>query len=138
MALGRPLNLPPARKRKAAAAASSRLDDHACIAVSAAHPKDDPADAEAISHRLLVRGGYVRQIGSGLYAFLPLGQKVIERIAGILREEMDTLAMEVSMPIMNPAEPAPDGPLRVDNLFRLDDSSGKQYVLAMMHEGASR
>ncbi len=97
--------------------------------------KDDPADAEAISHRLLVRGGYVRQIGSGLYAFLPLGQKVIQRIAGILREEMDTLAMEVSMPIMNPAELwRQTGRYGVDNLFRLDDSSGKQYVLAMTHE----
>ena len=66
--------------------------------------KDDPADAEAVSHRLLVRAGYVRQVGSGLYTFLPLGWKVMQRIAAILREEMDALGMEVSMPVLNPAE----------------------------------
>jgi prolyl-tRNA synthetase len=97
--------------------------------------KDDPADAEAISHRLLVRAGYVRQVGSGLYAFLPLGWKVMQRIAAILREEMDTLGMEVSMPVLNPAELWREtGRLGVNNLFRLEDSSGKQYVLAMTHE----
>jgi prolyl-tRNA synthetase len=97
--------------------------------------KDDPADAEAVSHRLLVRAGYVRQVGSGLYAFLPLGWKVMQRIAAILREEMDTLAMEVSMPVLNPAELWREtGRYGVDNLFRLEDSSGKQYVLAMTHE----
>ena len=96
--------------------------------------KDDPADAEAVSHRLLVRAGYVRQVGSGLYSFLPLGWKVMQRIAAILREEMDTLAMEVSMPVLNPAELwKQTGRYDVDNLFRLEDSSGKQYVLAMTH-----
>ena len=97
--------------------------------------KDDPADAEAVSHRLLVRAGYVRQVGSGLYTFLPLGWKVMQRIAAILREEMDTLAMEVSMPVLNPAELWRETKrYDVDNLFRLEDSSGKQYVLAMTHE----
>jgi prolyl-tRNA synthetase len=97
--------------------------------------KDDPADAEAVSHRLLVRAGYVRQVGSGLYAFLPLGWKVMQRIAAILREEMDTLGMEVSMPVLNPAELWREtGRYGVNNLFRLEDSSGKQYVLAMTHE----
>ena len=97
--------------------------------------KDDPADAEAVSHRLLVRAGYVRQVGSGLYSFLPLGWKVMQRIAAILREEMDTLAMEVSMPVLNPAELWREtGRIGVDKLFRLKDSSGKDYVLAMTHE----
>ena len=97
--------------------------------------KDDPADAEAVSHRLLVRAGYVRQVGSGLYTFLPLGWRVMQRIAAILREEMDTLAMEVSMPVLNPAELWRETKrYDVDNLFRLEDSSGKQYVLAMTHE----
>ncbi len=97
--------------------------------------KDDPADAEAISHRLLVRAGYVRQVGSGLYAFLPLGWKVMQRIAAILREEMETIAMEVSMPVLNPAELWREtNRYGVNNLFRLEDSSGKQYVLAMTHE----
>ena len=82
-----------------------------------------------------MRAGYVRQVGSGLYTFLPLGWKVMQRIAAILREEMDALAMEVSMPVLNPAELWRETErYDVDNLFRLEDSSGKQYVLAMTHE----
>jgi prolyl-tRNA synthetase len=99
--------------------------------------KDDPADAEAISHRLLVRGGFVRMLGSGLYAYLPLGWRVMQRIAAILREEMDTIAMEVSMPVLQPAslwqETGRDG---IPELFKLEDNSGKRYVLAMTHEEA--
>jgi len=66
--------------------------------------KDDPADAEAISHRLLVRGGFVRQVGSGLYTYLPLGQRVMLKIESIIREEMNTIGVEWSMPVLLPAE----------------------------------
>ncbi len=97
--------------------------------------KDDPADAEAISHKLLVRGGFVRQLGAGLYTYLPLGWRVLQNAMGIIREEMDTIGLEMLMPVLQPAELwEATGRYGVDNLFRLDDSSGKHYVLAMTHE----
>ena len=97
--------------------------------------KDDPADAEAISHKLLVRGGFVRQLGAGLYTYLPLGWRVIQHTMGIIREEMDTIGVEMLMPVLQPAELwQATGRLGVDNLFHLKDSSGKPYVLAMTHE----
>jgi prolyl-tRNA synthetase len=97
--------------------------------------KDDPADAEAISHRLLVRGGFVRQVGSGLYTYLPLGQRVMRKIEAIIKEEMDTISVEWKMPVLLPAELwKASGRYDVDNLFRLEDSSGRPYVLAMTHE----
>ena len=97
--------------------------------------KDDPADAEAISHKLLVRGGFVRQVGAGLYTYLPLGFRVLKRVEAVIREEMNTIGAEMLMPVLQPAElwQATDR-YGVDNLFRLEDSSGKPYVLAMTHE----
>ena len=97
--------------------------------------KDDPADAEAISHRLLVRGGFVRQVGSGLYTYLPLGWRVLQNAMGIIREEMDTIGLEMLMPVLQPAElwQATDR-YDIDVLFKLQDSSGKPYVLAITHE----
>ena len=97
--------------------------------------KDDPADAEAISHKLLVRGGFVRQVGAGLYTYLPLGWRVMQRIAAILREEMSTIAMEMSMPVLQPASLwEQTGRYKIPELFKLDDNSGKPYALAMTHE----
>ena len=97
--------------------------------------KDDPADAEAISHRLLVRGGFVRQVGSGLYTYLPLGWRVLQKTMGIIREEMDTIGLEMLMPVLQPAElwRATDR-YDIDVLFKLEDSSGKPYALAITHE----
>jgi prolyl-tRNA synthetase len=97
--------------------------------------KDDPADAEAPSHRLLVRAGFVRQVGSGLYTYLPLGWRVMQRIAAIIRSEMDTIAMEVSMPVLQPATLwEQTGRYAIPEIFKLTDNSGKPYVLAMTHE----
>jgi prolyl-tRNA synthetase len=97
--------------------------------------KQDPADAEAISHRLLVRGGFVRQVGSGLYTYLPLGWRVMQRIAAVIREEMDTIGMEVSMPVLQPASLWQEtGRYGIPEMFKLSDNSGKPYVLAMTHE----
>jgi prolyl-tRNA synthetase len=97
--------------------------------------KDDPADAEAISHRLLVRGGFVRQVGSGLYTFLPLGWRVMRNIDRIIREEMDTIGQDMLMPVLNPAELwKRTGRWDVEQVFKLTDSSGKEYALAMTHE----
>jgi len=97
--------------------------------------KDDPADAEAVSHRMLVRGGFVRQVGSGLYTYLPLGWKVLQNVREIIRQEMDTIGVEMSMPVLNPADLwKTTGRYGIEALFKLDDSSGKPYTLALSHE----
>jgi len=97
--------------------------------------KDDPADAEAISHKLLVRGGFVRQVASGLYSYLPLGWRVMRHIDRIIREEMDTIGQDMLMPVLNPAELwQRTGRWEIPQLYRLEDSSGKSYALAMTHE----
>ena len=97
--------------------------------------KDDPADAEAVSHRMLVRGGFVRQVGSGLYTYLPLGWRVLQNVREIIRQEMDTIGVEMSMPVLNPAELwKTTGRYGIEALFKLEDSSGKPYVLALSHE----
>ena len=97
--------------------------------------KDDPADAEAVSHRMLIRGGFVRQVGSGLYTYLPLGWRVLQKVREIIRQEMDTIGVEMSMPVLNPAELwKTTGRYGIEALFKLDDSSGKPYALALSHE----
>jgi prolyl-tRNA synthetase len=100
--------------------------------------KEDPADAEAISHKLMVRGGFVRQFASGIYIMLPLGWRVMQRILGIIREEMNAIgANELSMPTLHPADVwQATGRYDAigDEMFRLDDRSGRKMVLAMTHE----
>ena len=67
--------------------------------------KEDPAEAEIASHKLLLRAGMIRKMGSGMYTFLPLGQKVLHKVEAIVREEMDaTGAQEVLMPMLQPGE----------------------------------
>ncbi len=100
--------------------------------------KEDPADAEAISHKLMVRGGFVRQFASGIYVFLPLGWRVMARVFKILREEMDAIgALELSMPTLHPAEvwqaTGRYGSIGQE-MFRLEDRGGRDMVLAMTHE----
>jgi prolyl-tRNA synthetase len=100
--------------------------------------RDDPADAEMSSHRLLVRAGYVRQLGSGLYSLLPLGHRVNQRVEQIVREEMDRIgSQEMSMPVVHPADVwRASG--RYDEigaeLARFKDRSGRDMVIAMTHE----
>ena len=98
--------------------------------------KEAPADAEALSHKLLVRAGLVRQLGAGLWTFLPAGWRAHRKAEQIVREELDAIgAQEMLMPVLQPAELwEATGRSGVDNLFHLDDSSGKHYVLAMTHE----
>src|ERR1700759_4207314 len=100
--------------------------------------RDDPADAGAPSHRLLLRAGYVRQLMAGHYSLLPLGQRVRLKVIGIIREEMDRIgAQEFVMPIMHPAElwqRSGRWELMGDELFRLKDRKGADFVLAMTHE----
>ena len=86
--------------------------------------RDDPADAEAVSHRLLVRGGYIRQVGAGLWTFLPLGWRVHRKVEQIVREELDAFgAQELLMPVLeNPPpvieyQPGSWGPAEADDLL---------------------
>jgi len=100
--------------------------------------RDDPADAEMPSHRLLVRAGYVRQLGSGIYSLLPLGFRVNKRVEQVIREEMDRIgSQEIEMPVVHPADIwRASG--RYDaigpELTRFKDRNGRDMVLAMTHE----
>lgn len=100
--------------------------------------KEDPADAEAISHKLMVRAGMVRQLAAGLYIFLPLGQRVMQKICAIIREEMNFIgAQELTMPVLHPAEVwQQTGRYDSigDEMFRLKDRGGRDMVLGMTHE----
>ncbi len=98
--------------------------------------KDPPADAEAVSHKLLVRAGMVRQMGAGLWTYLPAGWRSHRKVEEIIRQEMDRVgAQEMLMPIMQPAEPwKTTGRYGIDELFKLEDRKGSPMVLAMTHE----
>jgi prolyl-tRNA synthetase len=102
--------------------------------------RDDPADAEVDSHRLLVRAGYIRKVASGVYAWLPLGNRVLQKVTGIVREEMDASgAQEVLVPIIQPLElwersgrEAAYGPM----MFRLEDRKETRFCLSPTAEEA--
>jgi prolyl-tRNA synthetase len=100
--------------------------------------KEDPAEAESISHKLMIRAGLVRQLAAGLYIYLPLGWRVMEKINRIIREEMDAIgAQEISMPVLHPAEIWQQTGRWHDigqEMFRLKDRGGRDMVLAMTHE----
>jgi prolyl-tRNA synthetase len=98
--------------------------------------KQAPADAEAISHKLMVRAGLVRQLGAGLWSWMPAGWRVHRKVLAILREEMDAIgAQEMSMPVLQPAEPwRRTGRYPIEELFKLQDRKGADMVLAMTHE----
>ena len=98
--------------------------------------RDDPADADAISHKLLARAGMIRQVSAGLWSFLPAGWKTHEKIVQVIREEMDAIgAQEMLMPVLAPAELwEKTGRIRIPELFRLQDRGGRDFVLSMTHE----
>jgi prolyl-tRNA synthetase len=100
--------------------------------------RDDPADAGAPSHRLLLRGGYIRQLMAGHYSLLPLGQRVRLKVIAIIREEMNRIGgQEILMPVMHPAEPwerSGRWELMGDEMFRLRDRRGTALALGMTHE----
>ncbi len=97
---------------------------------------EDPADAEALSHRLMVRAGLIRQLGAGLWTFLPAGYRTIKRIEWIIREEMDAIGgQEMLMPVLQPADLwRKTGRYGIDELFKLKDRKEADLVLAMTHE----
>jgi prolyl-tRNA synthetase len=95
-------------------------------------------DAEAISHKLMVRAGLVRQMGAGMWSWLPAGWRVHQRVVAIIREEMNAIGgQEMLMPVLQPAEPwRKTGRLEIEELFKLTDRRGSELVLAMTHEEA--
>ncbi len=100
--------------------------------------REDPAEAEIASHRLLLRGAFVRQVAAGIYTFLPMGLRTMRRIEAIIREEMeDSGAIEIRMPIAIPAEPwkaTGRWDLYGDQLFRLQDRHGRDMLLGPTQE----
>lgn len=100
--------------------------------------RDAPADAEAVSHRLLVRGGFIRQLAAGSYTMLPLGQRVRLKVGGIIREEMNRIGgQEMMLPTLHPAEiwrMSDRYELMGENLFKLQDRKGADLVLGMTEE----
>ena len=98
--------------------------------------REDPADAEAISHKLLVRGAYIRQVSTGVWTFLPLGWRVHEKVVQIIREEMDAIgAQEMLMPVLTPAELwEATGRYEYPEVFKFTDRNNKRFVLPMTHE----
>ncbi|GAD82034.1 prolyl-tRNA synthetase [Nocardia asteroides NBRC 15531] len=100
--------------------------------------RDDPADAEVPSHKLLVRAGYVRRVAPGVYSWLPLGLRTLRRIEDVVRQEMDaTGAQEISLPALLPREPYETTNRWTeygDALFRLQDRKGGDYLLGPTHE----
>lgn len=100
--------------------------------------REDPADAEVISHKLLLRAGLVRQLAAGLYSYLPTAQRSVIRISNIIREEMAAAgAQEFFLPALNPAELWQESgrwSLMGPNMFRLKDRKGADLCLGMTHE----
>src|SRR5215203_6321001 len=100
--------------------------------------RDDPSEAEMPSHRLLLRAGYVRQLGSGIYSLLPLGYRASQRVTEVIREEINAIGgQEMEMPVVHPADVWRQsgryetvGP----ELLRFEDRGGRGMVLAMTHE----
>jgi prolyl-tRNA synthetase len=98
--------------------------------------REDPGDAEAVSHRLLVRGGFIRQVSAGLWTYLPLGWRVHERVVQIVREEQNAIgAQEMFMPVVTPAELWQEtGRYGIPELWKIEDRMGRPFVLALTHE----
>jgi prolyl-tRNA synthetase len=99
--------------------------------------REAPADAEVASHRFLIRSGYIRQLGAGIYNYLFLGQRAINKIIGIVREEMDQIGQEFYLPALLPKEPWEQSgrwTTMGDNMFRLKDRKGAELCLGMTHE----
>src|SRR5581483_10920931 len=98
--------------------------------------REAPADAEAVSHKLLVRGGFIRQLSAGVWTFLPLGWRVHQKVVQIIREEMDAIGgQEMLMPVLTPVELwEATGRAGIAEIFHLQDRSGRRFILPMTHE----
>jgi prolyl-tRNA synthetase len=99
--------------------------------------REAPSDAEVASHKFLLRAGYIRQLGAGIYNYLPLGQRSLNKIIGIVREEMDKIGQEFFLPAILPREiweQSGRWSVMGDNMFRLKDRKGAELCLGMTHE----
>jgi prolyl-tRNA synthetase len=98
--------------------------------------REDPADAEAVSHKLLLRGGFIRQVGAGLFTWLPVGWRVHQKVVQIIREEIDAIGgQEMLCPVLTPAELwERTGRIAIPEVFKLTDRSGRLFVLPLTHE----
>jgi prolyl-tRNA synthetase len=99
--------------------------------------REAPTDAEVASHKLLLRAGYIRQLGAGLYSYLFLGNRSVNKIVAIVRQEMDTIGQEFYLPALNPREVWEESGRWAgmgQNMFRLKDRKGAELCLAMTHE----
>src|SRR6266403_5892688 len=98
--------------------------------------REDPADAEALSHKLMLRAGLVRQLAAGVYVFLPLGQRVLDKVNAIIREEMNAIGgQEITMPVIHPADIwKQSGRWGIPEMFKLRDRYGRDLCLGMTHE----
>src|SRR5512142_865568 len=100
--------------------------------------KEAPADAQVASHKLLVRAGFIRQLGAGIYDYLPLAKRSLHKIEAIVREEMEAIGgQEFFLPALHPAEIWKESgrwEVMGDNMFRLKDRKGADYALGMTHE----
>jgi prolyl-tRNA synthetase len=131
----------PAQRGKVLQARSSRkvfvISMHRWSQLFIPTLREAPADAEVTSHKLLLRAGYVRQLGAGLYSQLFLGNRAVNKIVAIIREEMDTIGQEFHLPALNPREVWEASGRWTgmgDNMFRLKDRKGAELCLAMTHE----
>ncbi len=97
--------------------------------------RDDPADADAVSHKLLVRGGFIRQVSAGLWTFMPLGWRVHRKVEQIVREEMDAIGgQEMLMPLLTPIGAVGDDGARQCPRTLRSASRAQPYLLAPTHE----
>ena len=98
--------------------------------------KEAPAEAEIVSHKLMLRAGMIQQVAAGIYSWLPFGQAVLRRVEQIVREEMDAIgAQEMIMPVLTPAELwEATGRFGIPELFKLADRNGRRFVLPLTHE----
>ena len=98
--------------------------------------REDPADAEAVSHKLLVRGGFIRQVSAGLWSYLPLGWRIHRKVEQIIREEMDAIGgQEWLCPLLTPIELwQATGRDKIPEIFHVTDRNGRRFVLPLTHE----
>src|SRR5512135_3466544 len=100
--------------------------------------KEDPAEAEAVSHKLMVRAGMVRQLAAGIYILLPIGLRSLDKVNTIIREEMNAIGgQEITMPVLHPAEIWQQSGRWYDigeEMFRLKDRTQRDMALGMTHE----
>jgi len=99
--------------------------------------REAPADAEVASHKFLLRAGYIRQLGAGIYSYLPLGQRALNKIIAIVRDEMDKIGQEFLLPAIHPRELWEESGRWTgmgENMFRLKDRKGADLCLGMTHE----